>query len=383
MMKNLLFIILTIVFVCGCNSAKKAYVKGHYDTAIKKSIKKLRKDASDAEHLQILSQAYKEGNASDLTRISFLDKETSDENSAELYNLYLGLKRRQDLIKTSPAMPNGIEFVDYDEKLIEAKNKAASYHYQNGLKLLASESHFDAREAHRQFIKVKNYYADYEDVDLKIAEAKDKGITYVLVETVNNDAYVSLPPEFLRNTQSSLLENQNMEWVRYAYNTSDNDYYIIRANITSIVVSPERIKESNFRESKEVKDGWEYQKDANGKVVEDSLGTKIKVDVYKTIFCNVRQELRTKRSVLTGFIEYHVIDELQPIKSIPFNVAGVFSQIVSYPSGNTHALSPETKQTVGVNVAPFPFAEDLILIAADELEMVTLSVIRENQNIIK
>lgn len=382
-MKKVLCVFL-IFLLLGCNTAEKALEKGNYDLAIKKAVKNLRKDATSANDLYVLDEAFNKAKKADKDRIAHIESNNNPEDASELYELYSRLKNRQHTVSTSPALPNGIVFENYDDKIIQARGNAVEYHYTKGNQLFLCESHYDARDAYVEFQKVKQYDASFEGIDQKIEEAKDKGTSYVLIEVTNNDMFTNLPARFIEEIKSPMINNSNSYWVKYIYTLDEKDnYYTLRANITEIEMTPERTRERNFRETKDIKDGKEFLKDENGRFVKDSLGNKIEVDKYKTIYCDVREETRSKQAGIKGVFEYHQNGVEQPIKKIDFIVRGRFQQVISYPNGDINALSDATKQNVGVRVLPFPTDDELLLLAADELEEKIITVISENKILIK
>lgn len=383
-MKKILYLSVIILFLAACNGAEKAYQKGNYDLAIKKSVKKIKKDPYDAAHLRILEESYINANRIDNDRIAYLKKENRPESSEELFQLYTKLKSRQDIVKTSPNIPAGIKFEDYDQEIINAKSGAAEYHYAKGEQLLASESHYDARLALDEFNKTKSFFSDYKDVNNKIEQSKVKGTSNVKIELVNNAPQVKLPSHFTQKIKMDSLNVLKTDWINYSYPQDGIEYYYtIRTNITKIIAPREANLEKQFKESKQVVDGWEYKKDAEGKELKDSLGNKIKIDKYKTIFCDVKQEITTKKVTINWQVEYFENGKTTPVKTFPYVSEGIFNQVISYPNGDMAALSDETKKTVNLKPQPIPTVDELILLTGDDFKQKTFNTLKQNQALIK
>lgn len=77
----------------------------------------------------------------------------------------------------------------------------------------------------------------------------------------------------------------NDKWTVYHNNKQNGinyDYGLIM-NFREINISPEQIKEKEFHNEKQIKDGFKTVVDRNGKIVKDSLGNPIKVDNFKKL----------------------------------------------------------------------------------------------------
>ncbi len=87
------------------------------------------------------------------------------------------------------------EHINYNEKIIEAKNSAADFHYNKGLNLLNGTKD-EARLAFNHLQQARNYSSNYPDIEQKIKEAKEKGTTTVFVSSINK-TYAQLSSEFM------------------------------------------------------------------------------------------------------------------------------------------------------------------------------------------
>ncbi len=387
-MKKLIYIILSIVILSGCVSSKKHLQRGHYDLAVKKAVKKIRKKPTSKKDIFVLEKAYPLANERDNERIKYLRLEGKPDIWDEVFRLYSQLKKRQSLVKTVcpiklPDRTISFKYVDYDEEIIEAKKRAAEYFYAHSQKLFKNNDKESYRQAYFELKKVKQYYSDYKDVDALIKEAKYKGTSRVLI-TVKTPA--NLPKEFEENLLSFGTNNLNREWVEYYTKSKKNnnfyDYSIV-INIKIIDVSPERIKEKHYSQSKEIEDGWEYVLDNKGNVMKDSLGNDIKVPKKVTIICNVIENLQQKAVHIEGSVDYMKYNSNQLLKTEKITADNFFEYVSAMAIGDIRALNPETKEIIGRPPVPFPPDIDMIFQAGEIIKKVAMDVLRDNRRFLK
>jgi hypothetical protein len=218
MTRFILFLSVVILFT-GCVSSKKLYQRGQYDMAIHKSVKKLRGKPENTKEINILEKSYNAANDVDNSRIKFLKTDGKPETWNEVFLHYSQLKDRQEFVRSVLPLRDGsriIDFpkIDYDKEIVDAKRNAAEYFYVHGKKLLTSNNRFDARDAYFEFKKVKEYYQNYEDVDKYMEQARQAGITYVLLQFDNN-TMIKLPKEYGINLLDFNTSFLNSEWIKY------------------------------------------------------------------------------------------------------------------------------------------------------------------------
>ncbi|HMQ45660.1 MAG TPA: hypothetical protein PKC63_15075, partial [Mariniflexile sp.] len=174
MMKTLLSL-LTFTFLVSCSTSKqieKSLSAGNYDQAIYDAIGKLQtnKDKKGkADFIAMLQEAYNKANERDLSSINFLKKDNNPENYLRIYDLYMGLNKRQELIK--PLLPLAINgktlkfgMNDYSSQIITYKNDASLNLYQNASGLLKSKNKMDFRQAFSIFQDIEAINPNYKDV---------------------------------------------------------------------------------------------------------------------------------------------------------------------------------------------------------------------------
>jgi len=396
-MKKLLLLSLSItMLMIGCVSSEKAFNRGDYELAIRKSVKKIRKNPSKTSEILILEKAFQKAQQNDFDRIAFMQKEGSPDKWDDIYAIYNRIKGRQMLIKSLPKLEvrnkskvivreGKFNFIDVDNEMIESKKKAAEYSYAHGILLLEKGGRFNARDAHADFMRVKNYYGNYKDIDEQLAIAQAAGMTKVIFK-MKKETQVPLPPTFEEELMKITLQDLNQRWIQY-YTTDikDTKYdYAVFVNLKVIDVSPEMAKEKYYTESKEVQDGWQYQLDSKGNVMKDSLGNDIKFPKYKTITCNVVETHLTKAARVAGSLDYWDNSRNQLFKTDNIAADSFFEDgIVVVLGGDVNALTPATKNKIGRKPMPFPNSFDMVLQANRQLKGMVKGLLYENNCILK
>ena len=363
---------------------------GQYDAAINKSIKKIKRKPSNDKEKLVLEESYKKANDRDKERIGFLKKEGTPDNWDNIFNTYSTMKFRQDRIK--PLLPMSInsqnrnanfEIVNYDEELIQAKQKAAEYFYTHALSLLSKGDKMEARKAYSELMQVKTYYSTYQDVDNQINKARFQGTSHILFK-MQNKTGVPLPPTFEEELTKISLSELNRDWLQYHVKASNGisyDYTIL-VNMKNIDVSPESVKEIQYTESKEVPDGFQYALDDKGNVKKDASGNDIKVPKTKVITCNVSENYQNKKAIISGSLDYINNQNNQLIKTDPIAAENFFEHRSAIAIGDVSALKPETKAKIGIKPLPFPSGFDMLLQAGQTLKGMVKNIIWANKDIL-
>ncbi len=363
---------------------------GNYDSAIQVSLRKLKGKKKSEKEMLVLEEAYKKANDRDKEKVSYLNKEGNPENWNTIFNTYSGMKNRQDQIKpilplyiTSQNRNANFEIKNYDDEIIQAKKNAAEYKYAHALSLLDKKDKTSARDAYNELLAVKNFYANYKDVDAKINLARNMGTSYVLFKMQNNTG-TPLPPNFEDELTKISLTELDADWIRYhTHRTNGISYdYNIIVNMKNISVSPEAVKEIQYTESKTVPDGYQYVLDAHGNVKKDSLGNDIKIPKTKVISCNVEETYQNKKATIAGTLDYMNNGNKQLIKTDPIAADNFFEYRSAVAYGDVNALKPETKEKIGRRPVPFPPSFDMILQAGQTLKGMVKTIILNNKGVL-
>ena len=213
MKKFLLLLFSMILASCGgIKKTQQAINEGNYLTAINKSIQNLSKNKTkrgNQEYILILENAYAKHSKRELENITFLKQDGNPANYEKIYTSYVNLKSLQN--KIEPLLPLPVyeenrnaefSFLNYDAKILDAKNNLSEYLYANANDLIKNATNKqDFREAYNDLSYLEEINPGaYPTVNL-MAEAHKKGIDYVAVE-LNNQTEQVIPERL----QSELLD---------------------------------------------------------------------------------------------------------------------------------------------------------------------------------
>lgn len=389
-MRTVLTLILAISLglMTGCNPAKSAYKKGNYHLATIKSVEKLRKKPNDEKTIAILKQSYENARRQDLDRIKYLRTENKPDSYNEIFQLFNKLKDRQSMVATITPLTYSqgtlsFDYVDYDEEIVRAKEKAAEYFFKRGNDYLRNGNRFDARLAYNDFKTVKGYYWDYRGVDELIERARQQGMSYAGIQVIDQTIY-KLPKSFKDELVPEDLNPIKSEWtdIRKTENTSGLNYQI-EVVVKNIYLSPKNENEKVSMLSKEIEDGWEYVLDAKGNVMKDSVGNDIKIKKYKTVTCTVKEYLQKRDVSIDGYISYRDLQSKSILKQVPIGAKHTFQNIYATANGDLSILDKATKAILQNKPLPFPGDLDMIFMAGDVLKESIKGALQSNKSVLK
>ncbi|MFI0429508.1 hypothetical protein [Mariniflexile sp. HMF6888] len=371
---------LLIACILSCSTSKqieKSLSTGNYDQAIYDAIGKLRtnKDKKGkADFIAMLQEAYSKANERDLTTINFLKKDNNPENYLRIYDMYVGLNKRQELIK--PLLPLAINgktvkfnLTDYSSDIIKFKNEASLQIYNNASALLKSNNKLDARQAFGMFQDIEDMNPNYKDVRNLLEVSHNKGIDFVLVDMVN-DTRKTIPTRLEDDLLNFSTYGLNNLWTVYHNNPVDKVHYDynMRVNLRDINLSPEQIKERQIIKEKQVVDGKKDLLDSNGNKVKDSLGKTIQVDKMITVQCEYYESTQFKSAQVTGNVEYIDVKNKQLVDAFPISSEFVFQHIFATSRGDRRALETTLLPFLNNHRVPFPSEEQMIYDTGEDLK---------------
>ncbi len=389
-MKRILpVVIILIIILAGCSSSKKQLQKGNYDAAIAKAVKQLRKDPADVKQIDILERSYKVANDQDNERIRFLKMEGKPNNWDEIYLNYKSLNDRQSLVKTvTPLSKNGqsidFAYVDYFAEMVTAKRKAADFYYAHGIELMKSGLKDSYRQAFGEFIRAKEYVGDYEGIDFKIQDAKELGMSRVLV-SIQNNSILKFPLEFEQDLLALDLPALNSEWVEYHTQSPNKntkfDYYV-DVNVKIVAVSPDQTIQKDTVIKKEVEDGFSYMLDRKGNVMRDTLGNDIKIKKYKTLQCALVESIQRKACRIDGDVAVLQANPEKVLKKDPIWAQSNFEFVSSRALGDVQALNAEQLKKTKTAPVPFPTDIEMVVKCSENLKAAIRGAIQNNKRFI-
>ncbi|GJM31933.1 MAG: hypothetical protein DHS20C18_09340 [Saprospiraceae bacterium] len=380
----LLFSFLLTGLMTSCVSPQKVVERGDYDQAIGLAINKLAgKQKKKGKYVMALEDAFAKATDKDMAKADRLKMDGRPEKWEEINDIYRRIRSRQERI--APLLPlydeNGIKasfrFVKIDGLERESREKAADYLYSQALSLIdnaQSGDRFAARKAYFNLEKINQYYRDYKDKSTLMNLAREIGTSHILVE-LENDAPVVLPAGFTRALMELQVYQFNSEWQQYHLekDTKINFDYRVLLRITDVDVSPERITERQYEETKEIIDGVEYVLDQNGNVAKDTLGNDITVPRKVVIGAQILEVYQQKFATVAARLDVVDLHQGSIIDTHNLRAETRFEHYASTYRGDKRALSGDSKRRIGNAPRPFPRDDDMLLDAAEDLKQVLLS----------
>lgn len=372
-MKNLLYTLSVFILLASCKNIEKMVEKGQYDEAIVYATSKLagQKNKKTA-HVKALEKAFAKITAHDMEQLEFYDAKNNPANWDRVYNIARKIETRQNRIK--PFLPllskDGYEanfkFVKTQNIKTAALDGSAQFNYELANELL-NKAHLHqnksyARQAYETFASIDNYRKNYRDTYTLMDEAYAFGVIHI---NVILDKYANLyaPIELAHELNTFNVYQLNSKWKKFYYKNENRDSFDFTAvlEVTEIDVSPERETIAHHQDSKRVKDGWKYAKTKNGKIKKDSLGNKIKIDVFKNVKANVTEITREKAGFVSGRFKFIDNTNGQILKDVPLASESIFNDYALQFNGDKRALCDHDLNRLKPNPLPFPFDTDLII----------------------
>lgn len=383
-----LVFLLALIF-SGCGSSKKQLQKGNYDAAIAKAVKQLRKDPNDVKQIETLERSYQVANDQDNERIRFLKMEGKPNNWDDIYLVYKSLNDRQSLVKSvTPLNKNGetidFPYIDYMSDMIAAKRKAADFYYAHGNELMKSNLKESYRQAYDEFVRAKQYIGDYEGIDNKIHDAKELGMSRVLV-SIQNNSMIKFPKEFEQDLLALDLPALNSEWVEYyTQNLNENTKYdfFVDVKVKNIAVSPDQTLQKDTVIKRDVEDGFNYVLDKKGNVMRDTLGNDIKVKKYKTLQCALVESIQLKACRIDGDVEVIQANPDKVVKKDPIFAESAFRNVSSRALGDIQALNADQLARTKTTPVPFPDDIEMVIRCSEALKAAIRGAIQNNKRYI-
>ena len=387
---TLLLSFFVLITSCGVRQTRESLTSGDYDTAIQTAVDGLknRKDAKGKQdYIYLLEEAFTKAKERDLQNINLWFKDANPSNTEKIYNAYVQLNNRQELIK--PVLPlrlikenrNAIfPFEDYSDQIVNSKNALAKHLYDNSKALLATKDKMNFRRACDDLTYLNSLTANYKDVSSLIDEAKLKGTDFVSVYT-KNETNMIIPVRLENDLLDFSTFGLNDKWTVYHSNKQKGvvyDYGII-VNFREINISPEQIKEKEITKEKQIKDGTKPLLNAQGQQVKDEKGNIIMVDNFKTIKATIYESRQFKSAQVTAKVDYIDFKNNQLIDTYPLASEFVFENIYSKYIGDKNACEADYIHYFDKRSVPFPSNEQMIYDSGEDLKGKLKGIITQNR----
>lgn len=392
-MKKKLFILFFSLLLIGCSSVKKTQKeinKGNYDKAISIAIRNLKINKTKKEnqpYVLLLEEAFAKASKRDQGKITFLKQDANPENLESIYNLYLGLNKRQQQIK--PLLPLRIlknnanarfNMVNYAAEIINAKKELSNYLYSKVKTLFASNYKYDYRKAYEELKYIEEINPNYKDTRALMQEANAKGIDYVFVSMKNETEQV-VPKKLEKDLLNFDTYGLNDFWTVY-HSRKDTEIkydFGLSLNLRKIEVSSEQVREKQIIKEKQIKDGYQYLLDTDGNQVKDSLGNKIKVDKLINVRCELYQFTQFKSAYVSGQVTYVDFHAKQTIKVFPIKSEFIFEHSYADYDGDKRALGRSFLSLLKMKSVVFPTNEQMIYDTGSDLKKKLKAIISRNK----
>ena len=391
-MKNIatpFFVFFLLMTFISCTSIEKLVDSGQYDKAIYFSTNKLSgAKVNKAEFVKGLETAFKKATDRDMAFVEKLKNEGNPESWETILSVYATISNRQESIR--PLLPltdeNGKKanflFVNTNDLEKEAKEQTINFLYSSAKDFLqearSTKDRIPARKAYDALLRLKNYSARFMDVPQLEREARELGITKILVNVLNYSQAVfpaGLEDEILRLGFRDL----DREWQKFdAYPEKNREYDLgITLILSNVQVSPGAVSEKSFSEKKEIPDGFQYLLDEKGNVKKDTAGNDIKLPKNKVIEAQILEVFQSKSAGLSGRLEVVDLHTKGVRESRDINTVAIFENRAASFKGDERALTEDTKKRLGNRPAVFPTDAILLLEAARKLRPLVISELRK------
>lgn len=380
-MKRFLLLSVLVSVLVSCSAKKQmesAISHGNYDQAISEALRKLENNKDKKrkqDYIVMLEDAYYKVLEEDLQDIKHLKRDGNPEQYKTIYNIYLDLDARQNAIKrVMPLKINGkllnLEFNDYNSEIVDYRYKTSEYLIDEGITLLDSEDKYNARKAHDIFSYIERINPNFEETRSLITEAHLKGMDYVHV-SIANQTHQIIPQRLEAELLDFNTYGLNQFWTTYHTTADDalNYDYGMQLQLKQINISPERVNERRQLREKQIVDGWEYQLDAAGNVMKDSLGNGIKIDKIINVRARFVEVIQTKSAQVIAEVVYTDLKQNQIIDNLTIDSGFVFENAFGRVRGDRRALNRNDRDLLSQRHVRFPSDEQMVYDTGEDLKL--------------
>jgi hypothetical protein len=390
-MRKILFLFLCLITIsCAKRQTQDLLRSGNYDEAISLAVEGLKSNKDKKgkqEFIYFLEEAFAKAKERDLREIQLLSKESNPANFEAIYNKYVRLNNRQELIR--PLLPLKLikerrqaifPFGDYSDEIISSKSALAKHLYENAKQLVASGDKVQARKAFDDLQYLESISPGYKDAAKIRDEARYRGTDFVSVFS-KNETQIIIPARLEADLLDFSTFGLNDKWTVYHSNrVKDIQYdYGIVLNFRDIKISPEQVREKEFTVSREISVGKIKLLDRNGQVVNDSLGKPIMVDKIKTVTATVLETRQFKACNVTAKVDYIDFRSNQLMDSHPLVSEFVFENIFSRYKGDKRAIEENYLIFLNRGPVPFPSNEQMVADAGTDIKAKLKAIISRNR----
>jgi hypothetical protein len=390
-MKKITFLFLALILAsCGVKQTTNRLTSGDYDGAIESAVRGLRgnKNAKGKQdYVYLLEEAFAKAKERDLRNIETWSQDANPANLEKIFNAYINLNNRQELIR--PLLPlkllnEGRDAIfpmeNYSTEIVNSKNALSNYLYTSSKNELKTANKLQARAIVDDLVYLNQINPGFKDVNSLLEEARFKGTDFVHVYT-KNETNIMIPVRLQNDLLDFSTYGLNDKWTVYHSNRQQGityDFGII-LNFREINISPEQIREKEVTQEKQIKDGVKNLVDANGNIVRDSLGNPIKVDKFITVKGTAYQFTQFKACQVTAKVDYIDFNNNQLINSYPLASEFIFEHIYATVRGDRRAFDEQFVSYFGRRAVPFPSNEQMVYDTGEDLKAKLKDIISRNR----
>lgn len=380
-MKKITLLLVLVTFLVSCGSKKKverALTSGNYNEAISKSIKKLssNKDAKrNQDYILLLKDAYDKANERDLNAIKSLEASNNPELYRRTYETYTALNARQNAVK--PLLPLRIKgrevffkYSDFTSEIGIARDRVSNYYHQKSIELLKSKDKFEIRDAYNTLSYVEDINPNFRNTRDLMQDAHNRGTAHVIVAIENRSNQI-IP----RRLEEALLDfdTYGLDQFWTAYHSQENANitydYAMQLQLQRITISPEQVREREVLRQQRIKDGWQYQLDANGNVAKDSLGNDIKIDKIIDVRARLFETQQLKQSEMLANVVLTDLKANEILEEFDLDSGFVFEHFYATFRGDRRALTNDDRNLLRNRPIPFPTNEQMVFDSGEDLKI--------------
>ncbi len=347
-MINIKFTLLFVLASCLMVFSSSGQSTVQFDKEISSLTAKIQQYPNRTKSLEALKENYDRANKIDNDRIKALIATGQPDIWYEIYQRYLNLENRQEMVMKLPEnalQQLGIEKVDYQKSSIESKNRAAAYLYAFAQKQLQSGKPEDARLAYVKLVQVAGLYNSYNDLDKMIRKSILIGATNVKFDLYNRTKKAVTSP-MIEQLTVIIWEFKKARYGQPKPEKEDNSFaFTLRVVLDNFQIGPDQVKDLEYEEQRDIlQDG----------------------QVADTITCLIRESLQRKVAQLSGSLEYYDNQTGQVVNRVPLKVESVFSNAYATLQGDPDAAGDDTRELLKSRKAAYPSDEQMILDATEE-----------------
>ena len=376
---TLLLAVFILFTACGVKTTRNLLTSGDYDAAINRAVEGLQGNKNSKgkqDYIYLLEEAFAKAKERDLRDIESWKSDGNPQKYEKIYSTYKKLSSRQEQIR--PLLP--LRFIvenrdaifpmdDYNSNINESKNNLSKYLYDNSKALIASKDKFTIRRAYDDLRYLNEINANYKDVNSLMNEALQKGTDFVNVYT-KNETNMIIPVRLQNDLLDFSTFGLNDKWTVYHSNKQKGVVYDygMMVNFREINISPEQVKEREFTNEKEIKDGTKPLLNAQGQQVIDNAGKVVMVDNMKKIKVQIYESKQFKSCQVVAKVDYIDFKTNQLIETFPISSEFVFQNIYSRFNGDRQACEPDYLSYFDRRQVPFPNNDQMVFDAGRDLK---------------